>query len=67
MKTTTITRRSAWRRTRLFTLLLVVVLLNGCVAAAVVGTAVGATVEIVKIPFKMLGSVVNLACPVSVE
>ena len=44
-------------------LLLAVLTLNGCVVAAAAGAAVGATVEVVKIPFKVLGAAVDLAVP----
>ena len=44
-------------------LFLAVLSLNGCVVAAAAGAAVGATIEVVKIPFKVVGAAVDLAIP----
>ena len=60
---TSVAQHSPRRNVCRVLLLLAVLSLNGCVVAAAAGAAVGATIEVVKIPFKVVGAAVDLAIP----
>ena len=38
----------------------VVLLLNSCLVSTAVGTVAGAAVEVVKLPFKLIGGIINI-------
>ncbi len=48
---------------RFLTILLLSSVLQACVVGNVVGTAVGATIEVVKIPFRVAGAAVDVIIP----
>ncbi len=48
---------------RICVVLLLSTTLQACVVGNVVGTAVGATVEVIKIPFKVAGAAVDVIIP----
>jgi len=45
-----------------FTLIIYCLLLSGCLGT-VVGSAVGVTLEVAKVPFKVAGAVIDVAVP----
>lgn len=48
---------------RALTLVALGFMLSGCLVGAVVGTAVDVTLEVAKVPFKVVGAVIDVATP----
>ena len=48
---------------RIAGIVLISIMLQGCVVGNVVGTAIGATVEVIKVPFRIAGAAVDVIIP----